>query len=120
MKGVSLAIETIIFIILAVTVLSVLLLFLTGTGGPAQSRIELENKRNIICGDYVRAVPLCDNDGTGSGVKIKDLDKLKDICIKLGTVNPEGKSPQEKDPCSQSGDIEKCYAACCRLFCVRK
>ncbi|MBI4170133.1 MAG: hypothetical protein HY514_00420 [Candidatus Aenigmarchaeota archaeon] len=118
MKGVSLAIETIIFIILAVTVLSVLLLFLTGTGGPAQDRVALESNRNIICGDYVRAVPLCDNDGSGS--KIKDLNKLKDICIKLGAANPQGKTPAAKDPCGQSGQVEECYAACCRLFCIRK
>ncbi len=117
MKGISLAIETIIFIILAVTVLSVLLLFLTGTGGPAQDRVALESQRNIICGDYVRAAPLCDSDGSGS--KIKGLDKLQDICKKLGTANPEGKTPEEKKPCD-GGDKAKCYAACCRLFCARK
>ncbi len=110
-KGISLAIETIVFIILAVTVLSVLLLFFTGTGGPAQTSVELENKRNIICGDYVRNYPKCDSPGTG----LKDIDKLPDICKKLGTIDP--KEPAKK-PC-ESGNPQECFVLCCRLFCLR-
>ena len=59
MKGVSIAMETIIYIILAIIVLTVLLYFLTSQAGPAQTRVELENQRNTLCGKYVKYDPTC-------------------------------------------------------------
>ena len=51
-KGISLAIETIVFIILAVTVMSVLLLFFTKTVGDTQTPIDREKERIILCGKF--------------------------------------------------------------------
>ena len=52
MKGVSIAIETIVYLILAITVLSVLLFFFLTQAGPPQDQYTLEAKRNSLCGAY--------------------------------------------------------------------
>ena len=110
MKGISLAIETIIFIILAVTVLSVLLLFFTKTGGESQSLVELQAKRDIYCGTYVQADPQCNRGGTDANGKeifsASDKEKFRNVCSKL-SVNTCGSASQD------------CFADCCKLFCIR-
>ncbi|MFA4820209.1 MAG: hypothetical protein WC613_04620 [Candidatus Aenigmatarchaeota archaeon] len=53
MKGMSMAIETIIYLILAILVLSVLLIFFLSQAGPPQDQFALEAKRNSACGAYV-------------------------------------------------------------------
>jgi hypothetical protein len=63
MKGISLAIETIVFIILAVTVLTVLLFFFTATGGRSQYEFELQQKRHLYCGRYASIDQKCTQDG---------------------------------------------------------
>ena len=106
MKGVSLAIETIIFIILAVTVLSVLLLFFTKTGGDAQTRTELLNQRDLLCGNFVQNNLKCTVGGQ------PQITSLLEVCGKLDAVNcPDGKNTI--DSTAQS----KCIQACCSLFC---
>ncbi|HIG96901.1 MAG TPA: hypothetical protein HA230_00970 [Candidatus Aenigmarchaeota archaeon] len=52
MKGISMTIETIIYLILAILVLSVLLLFFLSQAGPPQDQFALEAKRNSACGAY--------------------------------------------------------------------
>lgn len=60
MKGISLAIETIIFIILGVTVLTVLLFFFTSFGGQSQHEFELQQQRHQWCGTYSKYNPTCE------------------------------------------------------------
>lgn len=103
MKGVSLAIETIIFIILAVTVLSVLLLFFTTVGTPPQNAIELEQKRVTMCGEYIRIWPHCDQlDNRFSNAAI-----LANVCGKLKAANCDGTASSN------------CFAECCKTYCLR-
>ena len=73
MKGVSIAMETIIYIILAVTVLTVLLFFFTSQAGPTQTRVELENKRAQLCGQYAQADFQCDSPQKANPKTVSDL-----------------------------------------------
>ena len=103
MKGISIAIETIIFIILAVTVLSVLLLFLTGVGGPPQQRMQWESKRSSLCFSYTAFDREC-NTVTG----FAGLAELKDICGPTKLDVRECKTP--------TSDLA-CVRACCSFNC---
>jgi hypothetical protein len=105
MKGISLAIETIIFIILAVTVLSVLLLFFTKTGGSSQTRVELEANRNIYCGNYISGDLQCKTDG--KSITVLDTKKFSETCGKLGVKGCPAISPE-------------CFSACCGIVCPKK
>ena len=71
MKGVSIAIETIIYLILAILVLTVLITFFLTQAGPAQDQYTLEAKRNSLCGAYVSMDFSCvgrdDGPKTGEG-----------------------------------------------------
>ncbi len=102
-KGISLAIETIIFIILAVLVLSVLLGFLFGPGWQAQNAIEQQRQKTSICIAYTIKSPTCTSDGSD----VKDIDILADIC---------GPKKLNAAGCSGSRDA-KCFAECCKGFC---
>ena len=68
MKGVSLAIETIIILILAVSVLTVLLFFLRSQVGPAQDTATLLREQTSACSAYVGADPAC-TDATDATAK---------------------------------------------------
>lgn len=105
MKGISLAIETIIFVILAVIVLTVLLLFFTGTAGEAEDRIKLEQERTRLCEQYVQADRACNDPAALSG--FGDRSKLGDTCSKLNIIG-----------CSSSPELE-CVQRCC-IFCTTR
>lgn len=106
MKGISLAIETIIFIILAVTVMSVLLVFLGKTGGESQTEVSLLKDKEIYCGQYVMQNKMCKG-ATGDQNAISKLGGTSGICAKL-------KVPE----CIIPNNNERCLPACCSMFCV--
>ena len=60
-KGIAIAMETIVYIILAVLVLAILLYFLTSQAGPAQSEAELQLARAELCLDYTAYDSTCEN-----------------------------------------------------------
>lgn len=99
MKGVSLAIETVVFIILAVLVLTILLFFFTSQSGPAQQEISLQRQRAEICGRIATADPKCE---TFTGVF--GMDKLITTCAGLKL-------------CTAGQDNEACVKKCCTIFC---
>jgi hypothetical protein len=68
MKGVAIAIETVIYLILGVTVLSIALFFFLSQAGPAQDQYKLEADRNRFCGTYVSIDFQCKGGDTSSGV----------------------------------------------------
>jgi hypothetical protein len=108
MKGMSLAIETIVFVILAVTVLSVLLAFFMTTGVPGGDKARMYAEMNELCGKYVRQKPLCND---ASGLVDVDTTRLIKICQSLGTDVKNGAKQ-----CTTGFD-KNCAAACCDMFC---
>jgi len=109
MKGISLAIETIIVIILAVTVLSVLLLFFTGTGGPAQNRVMAESQRTLMCGTYTSENPTCNPTATLT----TPLPNLAKICKSVDVQSCQG-------TLASATDTGNCYKDCCATYCKSK
>jgi hypothetical protein len=101
MKGVSIAIETVIFIILAVLVLTLLLFFFTSQSGPAQQQINLQRERNEICGLLVTKHPKCDST---ADIVAEDIAKLRKACDLLKICT--------------GGDNEACFKKCC-IFCPK-
>jgi hypothetical protein len=94
------AMETIVYIILAVTVLTVLLIFFTSQAGPAQNTLELLNQQRDGCIAYAQQDPSCGNEGFPSA------GKLEKACKSLKQFNE-----------CDSGSTSSCFKACCRTFC---
>ena len=111
MKGVSIAIETIVYLILAITVLSVLLLFFLTQAGPAQDQYTLESKRQSACGAYVSVDFACNGVGgqpkTGpGGVQNKVLTDIGTACSELN------KRFSFAYKCDGAANLE-CIKSCC-------
>ena len=85
MKGISIAIETIIYLILAITVLSVLLFFFLSQAGPSQDQFKLEADRNRFCGSYVSKDLTCaGKDGAPlTDVQSGIVTKIRSTCEEL-------------------------------------
>lgn len=104
MKGISIAIETVIYIILAVLVLTILLFFFTSQSGPAQQEISLQRERNELCGRIATAEPKCED---LTGVNGNELSRLKtDICTTALKL------------CTGGEDDKVCIKKCC-IFCPK-
>lgn len=101
MKGVSLAIETIIYIILAVLALSILILFFTTVGGDSQQTIKDEARRSVLCGEYKTFSPGC-----GDPAGFDEKDELQSVCNKL----------KAKDCNSPT---KECFQNCCNILCPK-
>ncbi|MBI4896186.1 MAG: hypothetical protein HY832_01425 [Candidatus Aenigmarchaeota archaeon] len=102
MKGISIAIETIVYIILAVTVLSILLFFFTSQAGPSRRDLDYQRIRNQYCGVYANQNPTCDQ---AKDAKLTDeITKIKDACknLKICTTQPD----------------HECILNCC-IFCPK-
>ena len=108
MKGVSLAIETIIILILAVSVLTVLLFFLRSQVGPAQDTATLLREQTSACSAYVGADPAC-TDATDATQESRT--KLATAC--KGLYRQGG----SYSACSGGSPTPECIKACCRSFC---
>lgn len=110
MKGISIAMETIVYIILAVMVLTILLFFLTSQASPAQTMTELQNKRTQFCGRYTQYDSRCDR-----------LDQVRDVPDMVTTVRELlttcGKL--EIPQCGAGGNDQNCIQLCC-LMCPSK
>ena len=79
-KGISLPVETVIVIVLAIIVLAALLLFFTGTFTPGSDKIKLEQRKVDLCSNYVAADSECRLPPPDTKLKT-DLEK---VCGDLG------------------------------------
>jgi len=108
MKGVSLSIETIVILILAVIVLSAMLIFLSGTTNPAAETLRATRIQTESCAAYVRNDPDC------TGFRINDVspDVKQNIAEACNIL-------QGYNECKSSGDVANiaCVRSCCKTFC---
>ena len=113
MKGVSLPIETIVILVLAVIVLVALLFFFTGIFGPSSSLVKLKQERSIWCGSYQRSNFDCE-EGEHEDVDENIRIELARICSRLN--QEEGGYPDCK---YDEGDVagHECVKKCCSEFC---
>lgn len=111
MKGISIAIETIIYLILGVTVLSIALFFFLTQAGPAQDQIKLETDRNNYCGSYVSIDFTCSG-GTGPGGVKPGV--TTDLLTKLGKACGDLKRAAGfAFNCDGSAATIECIRTCC-------
>jgi|GEM_PF-2217004 len=109
-KGVAIAIETVIFIILAVVVLTVLLLFFNTQAGTAQDKFKREAERTEFCRQYVQYDPACGNRDEVTGPNRATILKgINEACGGLNVPNCQRGSEQEASP--------ECIRNCCSIFC---
>jgi hypothetical protein len=108
MKGISLSIETIIVIILAVSVMTALLMFFNSQWNPFVGQIDYRNVQREQCYTLVSSNGFkC----SASGVDSKVMDKVKDL----------GKACQYLKYASCSGSLsDECLKQCCSMFCTGK
>ncbi|KHO47683.1 MAG: hypothetical protein QT00_C0002G0343 [archaeon GW2011_AR5] len=119
MKGVSLAIETIIYLILAVLVLMVLIGFFLTQAGPAQDQYALEAKRNSLCGAYVTNDFSCAGTG-GNPVAAASPSVVQNIATTCAELNRRFGSAYRCTTSSTSGSAAlDCIRSCCITCPVR-
>ncbi|MCX6819554.1 MAG: hypothetical protein NT129_06180 [Candidatus Aenigmarchaeota archaeon] len=99
MKGISLATDSIIIIILAVLVLAALLIFFGSVWIPGSNQVVDTMKQAQLCGDYVRLNPNCDVSVDVGNI----LVDIKKVCGGL---------------CSVLDSDTTCAPKCCRTWCV--
>ncbi len=103
MRGVSLTIETIIIIILAISVLSVMLLFFRQTLGDASPYVKAINDRTKFCGNYHTQSNFCQDHDK---VKNDILKGIQQACVDINIKECTGS--REGTPAS-----EECVKSCC-------
>ena len=114
MKGISIAIETIVYLILAITVLSVLLLFFLTQAGPAQDQYTLEAKRDRFCGAYATKDFACvGKNNQPADVQPEVLNGIQSACNELTRRFNAGYSE-----CQGSATL-RCIQQCC-LTCTQR
>ena len=114
MKGIAIAIETVVYLILAVTVLSVALFFFLSQAGPAQDQYTLEAKRDRYCMTYVSLDFSCAGKD-GKPVDGANAELLGNIGSACSEMKRRFGFPYE---CGSSADL-KCIQQCC-ITCPQK
>src|SRR3989344_8754875 len=106
MKGVSLSIETIVILILAVIVLAAMLIFLSGTTNPAAETLRATRIQTESCAAYVRNDPDCTDIGI-QDVAVDVKQNIAEACNILQGYNEcRGKSQADT----------ACVRGCCKSF----
>ena len=100
MKGVAIALETIVYLILAVTVLTVLLYFFTSQANPAQNRLELLRQQQDGCLSFAKQQKSCQD------ITFPQAAQLEKTCKALNDFQS-----------CRTGGIDQCFRECCRAFC---
>lgn len=122
-KGMSLALETIIVLILALTVFTALTFFFNLQFGRGQTTIDLLNGQREWCGAYVRQDSKCTTTGYSAMKTSKEgQDTLRRLAFYCGKI--EGYSNCISNLCSGTDPAkcdkeasEKCVFDCCTLYC---
>ncbi len=102
MRGMAIAMETVIYLILAVTVLTVLLFFFTSQANPAQNKLELYRQQQDGCLAFAKQQKSCQE------VTFPQSPQLGKTCRSLN----------EFQACKAGNEVSKeCFRECCRTFC---
>lgn len=104
MKGISMPIETVVTIVIAVIVLTVIVLFFSGQFNPSAGNINAQQRQATNCGVLVRETNgKCDRLSSDSSIN----DNIKQACMDLKGY-----------PKCQSGTMEECLKDCCKTYCT--
>jgi len=116
MKGMSLALETIVVLILSITVLTVLSFFFNKQFGEGATTIDLLSGQREACSAYVAQNQKCSAAGH-SLVKNDVLVKLNYYCGKIGNYRDcLATTCTDPSKCTKIVD-DSCASQCCKLYC---
>ncbi len=106
MKGISLAIETVVILIIAIVILGILTYFLIGQSLPGLDKIKMQQDAAALCASYVQIDTDCS--GTSTEInKFSDKTAFAKLCKDLGHA-------------SCSGILnEACLKQCCSTLCPK-
>lgn len=114
MKGISLALETVIMLVLGTIVLGALLAFFFGVFTPAQSTATQLQEQNQICQNIFNTAPRCGITANGVEPSVEgyadDLNKKKICSTQRADCNPGTSEDTQLR-------YKSCIQTCCRLFC---
>lgn len=118
MKGVSLPIETIIILALAIIVLGVLIWFFTTSSTPAIELTKLKQDQSIWCSSYQQNNPDCDDTKhreMAADQNSNIIPKIVEICSNLNSK--EGGYSSCTTSNLRPEDANPCIKQCCRMYC---
>lgn len=102
-KGMAIATDTVIYIILAVVVLTVLLFWFNSEAGRAQNAVELRNKQSALCSQYTGVDPTCEGIGGDRPKGFAGTPELIKVCKDLKSYNN----------CNTGSNQLYCIQECC-------
>ncbi|MBI5347103.1 MAG: hypothetical protein HZB66_00655 [Candidatus Aenigmarchaeota archaeon] len=117
MRGLMLATDTVVIVIIAGAVLVLLLAFFKGTGGRGIDQMTLERQRSELCSRYLSLDNDCDGKAdVKTNEQLNDIYKINDpnlmnVCQRLGIPNCDGKGAITPTDLASPG--MKCLRACC-------
>ncbi|MBI4895489.1 MAG: hypothetical protein HY831_03275 [Candidatus Aenigmarchaeota archaeon] len=120
MKGISLALETVILLILMAVVLAALMAFFLGVFNPSKTQLDTIRDKESTCVQYISRDPGCEHaDAIVEGTEPYNTDKYRDAKTAIGKLKTICRSTPDNPPCG----IKTCDSpsavvkACCVSFC---
>jgi hypothetical protein len=117
MKGVTLPIETIVILALAVIVFGVLLWFFTSSSGPVIDLTILKQQQATLCHSFHERTDGCTLEGYNEAIASQEGEEfsknLGKVCYKL--KEDGGYSSCSTD--DENGISYACAIECCKMFC---
>lgn len=116
MKGLSLPIQAVVFLIIAALVLTSMIMFYLSSGGGSQQNIANIAKQTDLCQQYTRHDLRCEDvdlfydDFDDPRISTEIMVKIVEVCENLGNVECTSVSPDASLECIQ---------VCCSNFCRR-
>jgi len=120
-KGMSLAVETVIVLVLAAAVLTALLYFFRSSFTPVETQTHLIQKQTELCQRYLARDPLCKRENFGAVSSsipfgsIDQKDSLRYVCNKL-YYEEYCRTGANNDPGSPKNQDYYCAAKCCASY----
>ena len=111
MKGISLAIQTVIIFILAAAVVAIVLYFFISGTGESISLVNARSEQATGCTSYSNRYDNCNRGGDNFGA---DFDNLAIACASLSTEYPACAFITTASTVAQK---ETCFLDCCKDFC---
>lgn len=118
LKGISLALETVILLILMAVVLAALMAFFLGVFNPAKSNLDSIREKESICVQYISRDPGCEH-VKDIAQKTPPYDKYTDANSAIERLKTLCKSSSENPPCGTTECTQAITVvpACCASFC---
>jgi hypothetical protein len=123
MKGVTLPIETIVILVLAIIVFGVLLWFFVLSSSPSMNIAQLKQQQSILCSSYQERNVYCSKSEHENMVYSSQIAKIIEICYQINLEDntypncDEDLYDNRYNEEDQAGKGYYCVTECCHMFC---